>query len=61
MVAGHQGFRCIPILVGGLAAGCSLAAWTYAYGGPASAPPALAGVLPLALAALTGVAKTTTA
>ena len=51
--------RSVPLLVGGVAAGALLAMLTTRPGGAPRAP--LATALPFFLAALTGVAKTTTA
>lgn len=59
MTATNQLARSVPLLVGGVAAGASLAMLTTRSGGGPLAPLAMA--LPFLLAALTGVAKTTTA
>lgn len=59
MMGNNLGSRSVPLLVGGVAGGAVLAMLTTRPGGDALAP--LATALPFFLAALTGVAKTTTA
>ena len=58
MTASDRRARSVPLLVGGVVAGCVLAVLTTRPGGVPLAPLV---ALPFLLAALTGVAKTTTA
>ena len=59
MMATDPRARSVPLLVGGMAVGALLALLTARPGGGSLAPLAMA--LPFVLAALTGVANTTTA
>ena len=61
MIAADARERHVPLLVGGAAAGSVLALLAELHGGGGPAFAALAAALPFLLAALTGVAKTTTA
>ncbi len=59
MIAIDRRRRCVPLLVGGVAAGALLAVLSAPTSGGPLTPLVMA--LPFLLAALTGVAKTTTA
>jgi hypothetical protein len=59
MMAANLGARSMRLLIGGMATGAALAVLTMSSG--SGAPTLLATSLPFLLAALTGVAKTTTA
>ena len=61
MMATGPRARRVPLLVGGVAAGSLLAVLARAHGGGAPSLAPLAAALPFLLAALTGVAKSTTA
>jgi hypothetical protein len=61
MISFRQRLQCLPLLCGGIAAGLVLAIVARASSGAESAMVMLVAALPFLLAALTGVAKTTTA
>jgi len=61
MISLRQRLRCLPLLLGGITAGLVLALLARASGGTGPAMIMLVVALPFCLAALTGVAKTTTA
>jgi hypothetical protein len=61
MISWHQRLQCLPILFGGLTAGLVLAMIARTSSGAELAMTMLVVGLPFLLAALTGVAKTTTA
>jgi hypothetical protein len=61
MISVRQRLQCLPLLFGGIAAGLLLAMFTRASSGAEPAAVMLVTGLPFLLAALTGVAKSTTA
>lgn len=61
MISFRERLQCLPLLAGGIAAGLVLALIARASNGTGPATFALMAGLPFLLAALTGVAKTTTA
>jgi hypothetical protein len=61
MISFRQRLQCLPLLLGGITSGLVLALLAHASGGTEPAMVMLMGTLPFFLAALTGVAKTTTA
>ncbi len=61
MISFRQRLQCLSLLLGGISAGLVLALLARASGGTEPAIIMLVGALPFFLAALTGVAKTTTA
>jgi hypothetical protein len=61
MISFHQRLQCLPMLFGGIAAGLMLAIIARTGSGVESAMVMLMAALPFLLAALIGVAKTTTA
>jgi hypothetical protein len=61
MISFRERLQCLPLLAGGIAAGLLLALITRTSNGAEPATFALMAGLPFLLAALTGVAKTTTA
>ena len=61
MISFRQRLQCLPFLFGGISVGLLLELSTRISGGTASIVFALVAILPFFLAALTGVAKNTTA
>jgi hypothetical protein len=61
MISFRQRLQCLPVLCAGIVVGLVLAMITRISSGAESAVVALVAALPFLLAALTGVAKTTTA
>jgi len=61
MISFRQRLQCLPLLCGGMAAGLLLAAVARVSSGTEAAMAILVAGLPFLLAALTGLAKTTTA
>ena len=61
MISFRQRLQCLPLLCGGMAAGLLLAMITRAISAAEPSAVMLVAGLPFFLAALTGVAKTTTA
>jgi hypothetical protein len=61
MISLRERLQCLPLLVGGITAGWVFALITRNRGGAEPAAVALVAGLPFVLAALTGMAKTTTA
>ena len=61
MIALRQRLQCLPLLFGGAVAGLVLALITHVSNGTGFAAIILVTWLPFLLAALTGIAKTTTA
>ena len=60
MISLRQRLQCLPLLLGGITAGLGLALFAHASGETEPAMVMLLVALPFLLAALTGVAKTTT-
>ena len=61
MTRGHGRLRCLPVLTGGVALGGLLAVVAHARGGSAPLVGDLVAAVPFLLAAMIGVAKSTTA
>ena len=61
MTRGHGRLQCLPALTGGVVLGCVLAVVAHARGGPMPLVGDLVAAAPFVLAAMTGVAKSTTA
>ena len=61
MIRGHGRLQCLPVLTSGVVLGGLLAAVAHARGGTAPLMGNLVAAVPFLLAALTGVAKSTTA
>lgn len=61
MISLRERLQCLPLLLGGITAGLVLALLARVSGGTEAAMVMLVVALPFFLAALTGVAKTTTA